>query len=328
MVWSSRVLSMAALLLSAPFAAHALGTAANSSLTNTAQVTYTVAAVSLTAASNTATVTVAEILDVDVTLVSPTVSVAPGDTQQELVFTVTNTGNGTEAFSLAALSAAIPGDDFDPVLAIPAIYFDTDGSGDLSAPDVVYVAGSNDPNLAADAPVRIIVVNNIPVAVVNGNRGRSQLSAGARTGTGAPGTTFAGLGDGGVDAVAGASGADDLLFGEYLVAGLSVAANKSQTITDLSGGSRAVAGARINYQVVVSTTGAGSAASTTFSDLIPTNTTYVPGSLTLNSAALSDAADADAGEYNATPTAQVGVTLGSLTQASGPQTIAFAVTIN
>ena len=48
--------------------------------------------------SNTTTITVAEILDVTVTLNTATVSVTPGATQQELVFTVTNTGNGTETF--------------------------------------------------------------------------------------------------------------------------------------------------------------------------------------------------------------------------------------
>jgi hypothetical protein len=43
---------------------------------------------------------------------------------------------------------------------------------------------------------------------------------------------------------------------------------------------------------------------------------------------LSDAADADAGEFSTTPGARVRVQLGNLTQASGSQTIQFAVTIN
>jgi hypothetical protein len=43
---------------------------------------------------------------------------------------------------------------------------------------------------------------------------------------------------------------------------------------------------------------------------------------------LSDAADADAGDYAATPTARVRVAFGPLTTASGPQTVTFAVTIN
>ena len=65
-----------------------------------------------------------------------------------------------------------------------------------------------------------------------------------------------------------------------------------------------------------------------FTNDIPAYTTYVPGSLRLNSAALSDATDADAGDFSAAPVARVSVQLGTLTQASGSQTVQFAVTIN
>ena len=62
--------------------------------------------------------------------------------------------------------------------------------------------------LAADAFINVFVVNDIPAGVVDGNIGRSRLTAEARTGTGAPGTTFAGAGVGGTDAVVGTTGAD------------------------------------------------------------------------------------------------------------------------
>jgi uncharacterized repeat protein (TIGR01451 family) len=261
------------------------------------------------------------------TLAAPTATVSPGATAEELVYTLTNTGNGSETFNLTALSAGVTGDDFDPTLATPAIYFDTDNSGDFSGGDVAFSPGVNNPVLAADASVRLIVVNNIPSTVVNGNRGRSQLTAAAATGTGAPGTAFVGAGDGGVDAVAGTTGGDALLFGEYLVADVQLTAVKSQTIVDQFGGARALPGARINYQVVVSASGAGNANAAVFSDLVPANTSFVAGSLRLNGAALSDGADADAGTFVATPAPEVRVTLGNLTGGSGPQTIEFAVTI-
>jgi uncharacterized repeat protein (TIGR01451 family) len=322
-------LSVAALaLLGAPFVSHAAGTAAGTNIQNTAQVSYTVGGSPATASSNTTSVTVAEILDAVLTIASPTVTVAPSATAEELVFTLTNTGNGTEMFDLTALSAGVVGDDFDPTLAIPSIYFDTDNSGDFSGADVAYVAGTNNPVLAADASVRLLVINNIPGTVVNGNRGRSQLTAAAATGTGAPGTAFPGLGDGGVDAVDGTTGGDATLFGEYLVADVQLTAVKSQTIVDQFGGARPLPGARINYQVVVTASGSGTAAASAFIDLIPASTTYVAGSLRLNSAVLSDGADADAGEFASAPAPQVRVTLGDLTGASGPQTIEFAVTIN
>lgn len=314
--------------LFATLSAHAVGTVAGTTIQNTAEITYSVGASTLSASSNTTSITVAEILDVAVAINSATVSVTPGATQQELVFTVTNTGNGNESFTLTGLST-LPGDDFDPTPSTPTfIYFDTDGSGDLSAADTPYVANTNDPVLAPDASVRVLVVNDIPAAVADGHRGRSQLAAASRTGTGAPGALFDDQGDGGLDAIVGTSGADADAFGEYSVEALQLAAVKSQTILDQFGGAQPIPGARINYQIVVTATGTGSATSVNVSDLIPANTTYVAGSITLNSVALSDSSGNDAGEYATTPTPRVLVELGNLTAASGPQTITFAVTIN
>ncbi len=308
--------------------AHALGTAAGTSIQSTAQVSYQIGGSTLSASSNTSTVTVAEILDTVITIASATVSADAGAAQQELVFTVTNTGNGTETFELVALSAGVGSDDFDPELAVPAIYFDTDDSGDFSAADTAYVPGTNDPTLAADASVRVLVLNSIPLSATDGSRGRSQLTARARTGFGDPGAVFAG-GDGGVEAVAGMTRAEATLFGEYLVQSFELTAVKSQTFQDQFGGTRPVPGARINYQIVVTPSGSGTAVGAMFTDLIPNDTTYVPGSLELNNAVLTDAGgNDDAGEYVTTPAPQVRVNLGDLTSASGPQTIEFAVTIN
>ena len=325
--WSLAAVAVLA-LLGAPLASHAAGTAAGTNIQNTAQVSYTVGGSTVTTSSNTSSLRVAEILDAVLTIATPTVTVSPGASAEELVFTLTNTGNGTETFNLTALSAGVVGDDFDPTLASPAVYFDTDNSGDFSAGDVAYNAGVNNPVLAADASVRLILVNNIPGTALNGNRGRSQLTAAAATGTGAPGTPFVGAGDGGVDAVAGTTGGDSQLFGEYLVANVQLTAVKSQTVVDQFGGARPLPGARINYQVVVTASGIGNANAAAFSDLVPANTTYVAGSLRLNGAALSDGADADAGTFVSTPAPEVRVTLGNLTGGSGPQTIEFAVTIN
>ena len=322
--WSLAAVAVLASLC-APLASHAAGTAAGTNIQNTAQVSYTVGGSTVTTSSNTSSLRVAEILDAVLTIATPTVTVSPGASAEELVFTLTNTGNGTETFNLTALSAGVVGDDFDPTLASPAVYFDTDNSGDFSAGDVAYNAGVNNPVLAADASVRLILVNNIPGTALNGNRGRSQLTAAAATGTGAPGTPF---GDGGVDAVAGTTGGDSQLFGEYLVANVQLTAVKSQTVVDQFGGARPLPGARINYQVVVTASGTGNANAAAFGDLVPANTTYVAGSLRLNGAALSDGADADAGTFVSTPAPEVRVTLGNLTGGSGPQTIEFAVTIN
>ncbi|MEZ5512926.1 MAG: hypothetical protein R3F58_03555 [Steroidobacteraceae bacterium] len=315
------------LMLGASDRSLAAGVPAGTDIQNTAVVNYSLGGTAQSTSSNTVSVTVAEILDVVVTLQSPTVSVSPGDTQQELVYRLTNTGNGPEAF-LLTMTSTLSGDDFDPLPSVPAIYFDTDNSGDLSAADTPYVAGSNDPLLQPDAFVTVLIVNDIPAGLTSGNRGLSQLAAAARTGTGAPGTLYAGQGVGGTDAVVGTTGADGSVNGEYLVSDISVTAVKSQTVSDPFGGTRPVPGARITYQIVVAAAGTGTAAAAAFVDTIPASTTFVPASIQLNGTALTDAADVDVGTYVATPTPQVSVQLGDLTQASGPQTIRFAVTIN
>ncbi len=306
--------------------AHAVGVAAGTNIDSTASVSYSIGAVNANATSTTVSVTVAEILDVVVTAPAAALPVAPGAATQVLRFRVTNTGNGPETFALV-LDNAVAGDNFDPSAATPSIYLDTDGSGTLTPADTIY-NGSNDPALDADAFVYVFVVNDIPVSVVDGNIGRSYLIAEARTGSGDPGTAFVNMGAGNTFAVVGTTRARAIGVGEYLVAGVTVSAVKSQAVLDPFGTDHPVPGARVTYTVVVSATGTGSASNTVFSDDIPASTSYVPGSLRLNSIALSDGADADAGAYETTPAARVRVALGTLTQAGGSQTIEFAVTIN
>lgn len=305
----------------------AVGTPAGTSISNQAQVSYTLNGTPASGVSNTVTFDVDEILDLNITLQSSTVTVVPGDVGRVLLFLVTNTGNGPEALPLA-VNDTVAGDDFDPIALPPIVFFDSDSSGDLSVGDVPYVAGVNDPVLAPDASVAVLVVNSIPTGLADGALGRSQLLGHAATGTGAPGTVFPGQGTGGTDAVAGAKGAQTSATGEYLVGNVSVAMVKSATVADPFGGTTAVPGASIAYQIVVTVTGTGTAASFAVDDPIPANTTFVPGSLRLNGVALSDGVDADAGEFQGGGAPRVRVRLGDLSQASGAQTLAFSVTIN
>jgi uncharacterized repeat protein (TIGR01451 family) len=305
---------------------HAIGTAAGTNITSTATVNYSIGGTPATMNSNTATVVVAELINVTMALQSPTVSVAAGATNEALLFLVTNTGNSNEVFTLSGDSVLV-GDDFDPIPAAPFIYFDSDSSGDLSPADTPYVAGSNDPALAADASVAVLLVNDMPAGLPDGEYGRSELTATASTGSGAPGTVLPGQGNGGVDAVIGLSGGQDVEVGAYLIGDIQLSAVKSLAVQDPFGGNQPIPGAAITYQVVVTATGTGAALGTAFSDPIPTNTTYVAGSIRLNGAPLTDAADADAGSFVLGP-ARVAVSLGDLTSAAGPQTIDFRVTID
>lgn len=306
----------------------AAGTTAGTDIANTAEVRFEVAGNPVTEPSNTLVITVAEIVDVDVTLQSPQTPVTPGDIREELLFTLTNTGNGTETFRLI-MDSAVAGDDFDPTPSVPDfIFFDTDGSGDLSPGDTPYTPGGNDPTLAPDASVAVLIANDIPAAANDGDLGQSRLLAESTTGTGAPGTVFAGAGDGGVDALAGNSGGDANDTGEYIVSDVDVAVAKSATVADPFGGTEPVPGAEITYQVLVTVTGSGTAVAAAFDDQVPANTTFVAGSITLNGAPLTDAPDADAGQFVSSGTPTVNVALGDLTSAAGAQTVEFRVVID
>ncbi len=305
----------------------AAGTAAGTIIENTASVDFGMDGTPFSVLSNTTTFAVAERIDVDVTVATGQAVVSTGDTDQALLFSLTNTGNGSETFVLD-IESVVGGDDFDPIPAVPAIYFDTDGSGDFNTGDVAYDPGINDPVLTADETVGVLIVNGIPGDVIDGDTGRSQLMATSQTGTGAAGTVYLGAGDNGVDAVIGTSEGDDTDTGEYLVENIVINVQKSQLVTDLSGGDAPQSGATITYTITVDVTGNGTATAGALRDAIPTYSTYVPNSLLLNGTSVSDATDGDAGEFDDTGDPTVVVRLGDLTQADGVQTVVFQVTID
>ena len=308
-------------------AVNAAGTPAGTRIESTATVEFELGGSPTIVVSNTAVTVVDERIDVVATLQTPPVLVTPGATGQALLFTLTNTGNGTETFSLA-VDNALGGDDFDPQPASPAIYFDTDASGDLTTGDQPYAAGSNDPVLAADASIDVLLVNDIPSTVANGDIAYSRLTATSATGTGAPGTVFPGAGDAGVDAVVGTTGGAAGEDGEYIVSDVQVSVVKTQAVSDTFGGTEPLPGATITYSMDVDVVGSGTVTASVLRDAIPDFTSFVPNSIALNGAPLTDAADADAGELDTVGTPTVVVRLGDLTAADGTQTITFAVTVD
>ena len=304
--------------------AQAVGTTAGTTISNTATATYTDAGGSpASVPSNRVDIRVDEILDVTVVSSDPgDVATLPGATNQVLTFTVTNTGNGSEAFRLSPVNA-IGGDAFDPTTT--SLVIDSNGNGVYDAGvDTVYNAGSNDPILAPDTSVRIFVLSTVPAAATNGQRGQTDLTATAITGSGTPGTAFAGLGQGGGDAVVGtttALGRDD---GFYIVNAATVAFVKSATVLDPFGGSKPVPGAIITYTLIATVSGSGSLANLAAGDPIPASTTYVPGSITSQATPITDLTDADAGEFAAS---RVSVRFGTV-PGGQTRTVTFKVKIN
>jgi uncharacterized repeat protein (TIGR01451 family) len=302
--------------------AHATGTLAGTDITNIASASYETGGTTVNIDSNPVVIRVDELLDVT------TVGTDPGDVQTTngatnvvSTFRVTNTGNGPEAFRLTP-NVANGGDDFDPTLS--QVILDTNGNGVYDpGVDTVYVAGSNDPLLQPDQGVTVFVLTNIPASQVNGDRAQVSLTAAAVTGTGAPGTTFAGQGQGGGNAVVGTTGADADGSGFVRVQSASIALVKSATVADPFGGTTSVPGSIITYTLVATISGTGSLNNIAINDPIPAGSTYVAGSMTLQAAALTDVADADAGNFNGT---RINVGLGNVA-AGQTRTVTFRVTV-
>lgn len=297
-------------------------TRAGTTISNTASATFDAGGGSTTINSNRVDLLVDELLDVTVDSSNPAdVPTTPGATGQVLTFSVTNNGNGVENFVLSTIANA-GGDNYDPV--VTQIYIDNgDGVFDPGT-DTLYTPGANDPQLDPDESVTVFVVATTPGGVVDGNRGIVSLVAAAVTGTGAPGTSFAGQGEGGGDAVVGSTGADGADAGAFIVSAATVTLVKSAVVTNPLGTADPIPGATITYTIVATVAGSGAVSGLAITDNIPADTSYVTGSITLGGVAQSDAVDADAGDYNGT---RINVALGTV--AGGQtRTVTFRTTID
>lgn len=300
--------------------AQATGVSAGSLIENTATATYTSGTTDITVQSNTVTVKVDELLDVAVAGISGS-PVAAGPTVAALPFSITNTGNGSEAFNLS-VSPAVAGNQFDAVVG--GLVLD-DGDGIYEAGiDTVLATGAPTPAIDPDASVTIFVLVSLPNGASDGQTSQVRLTANAVTGSGTPGTAFAGQGAGGGDAVVGSTGASDADNGALVASTVTVTLVKSASIADPFGGSQPVPGAVVTYTLVASATGSGTASNLHVTDGIPAGTSYQPGTLALGGSPLSDATDADAGHAGASG---IDVALGDLAGGS-TGTVTFKVKIN
>jgi hypothetical protein len=79
--------------------------------------------------------------------------------------------------------------------------------------------------------------------------------------------------------------------------------------------------------MVITNTGAAQANQVVLTDPSPTTTTYVPGSITFNGAARTDAADVDNADHDDTNPGKVTVNVGTMTPLQ-IATVTFQVQIN
>lgn len=323
-----------------PFA-HAAGTASGTAIVNQVSVACEVSGIPLPPITASTSFLVDRKINLAVTAVNASyVSSAAGATAQPLAFLVTNTGNDVQDFALGAVHSADPYGGTDNFDAANVQVFVESGAtaGYQPAQDTATYIDE----LAADTGRTVYIVSDIPAGRADGDISALALTATARAGggAGAPGaalTETAGADTPGVvDTVfADPAGDTDVVrdaahsdTSAYRVTSVNVSLVKSAVVSDPFGGGRPQTGATIRYTVSATVSGAGTATAVTVTDPIPANTTYRSGTLRLNGAPLSDAADADSGDVGFTAPGALTVRLGDLTSASPAQTVTFEVTIN
>lgn len=317
-------------LLAGMSAAWAAGTPAGSAIRNTAVLNYSIGGTPSVASASSLPVIVARVLAVTVTWQDSTaVPSASPDTLRPLAFVVTNTGNAADTFRLVR-NNAVAGDQFDPADAAPAaIWLESGGQAGFqssgAAADTMYVTGGNDITLAADASRVVFLASAIPAGQPTGAAGRATLSAiSTAVGAGAaPGTQVGSVAD--VPIVVGRGGGQAAATGTYLVSSVAVGIAKSvAAVRDPAGGANVTSGAVLTYRLVLTASGAGTVTGVTVADPLPATLTYVPGSITVDGAARTDAADGDDSGYAA---GTVQTTFPTLT-APASRAIEFKATVN
>lgn len=283
------------------------GTAAGTVVSNTAQASYTVNGTAQTAASNTASFVVDRKVNLTViTNQSGNTQVNLGQTGAVTTFRVTNNTNGIQDFLLAAtqvVPAGILTGTNNFALSNLKIYVDSNGNGvyDPGVDTLSYID-----ELAPDTSATVFVVGDVP-GQQNADRAFVGLdvtvAAGGATGT--AGAALVATGDatpdqtGNVDVVFadddndGALGYDTARNGQgwayaaYQVGVHAVSLSVVKSSTVISDGvstinPKALPGAVVQYCLTVSNaTLLTPASNVTLTDVVPANTNYVAGSITV-----------------------------------------------
>lgn len=316
--------------------AYAVGTPSGTTISNQATVDYSVGLVPQTQITSAAASFVVDSrIDLTVTRLNAAAPITARPNQLDVVatFTVSNTGNSTQSYQLIASdpagltvfgnaeSAALEG-ALNLVTA-----WDANGDGDYDLGEEA--AGTGD--LAADATVRVFVLADIPATAIDGQFASIRFTARAAT-EGSSGATLA-TEDNGPDNPAGLpqvvwadAGEDNSESADNQYSILSATLSVAKTATVISdpfnGGSnpKAIPGAAVEYTIVVTNNSTTTAAdAVTVTDTIPADTTFVPGSITLNGGGLPDT-NFVAG--------QVVVNAGTVAASGDTATVTFQVTIN
>jgi len=250
-------------------AAHAAAPAAGASISNIASASYTDATgAPQTVTSNEVRTTVIQVASF--TLVANRTALATPNSTVNLSHTLTNTGNGTDTFTIALVNEA--GDTIN--LNGIAVYIDANDDG---APD--NTTNVTSVTLAPGESVNLIVVGTTPVTAQSGNQALVKISA----------TTAKPLAPSQVTAGATVSNTDTVtITGGGVV---SVVKSANVATVDMS----SVAGRTITYTLRYTNSGNATATNVVLTDVLPANVAYRAGFTTWSNAAgsLSEASGDD-----------------------------------
>ena len=282
------------------------GTVAGTTISNTAQASYTVNGTAQTASSNTATFVVDRKVNLTVVNTDPApVSVNLGQAGTVTTYRVTNNTNGIQDFQLFANQVVPAGiltgtDNFD--LANLAIYVDANGNGtyDPGVDTATFID-----ELAPDVSATVFIVGDVPTTP---GASRAQVgldvavAAGGATGTQGNLLVPTPLNiinqDNEVDVVFADNDDDGVLgydigrngrawaYGQYAITVTNVALTVTKSALVLSDpvnllvNPKAIPGATVQYCLTVANgTLLTPASGINLTDVVPANTTFVPGSI-------------------------------------------------
>lgn len=344
--------------------AHAAGTTAGVTITNTATINFQVGGVSQTAttASN-AIVVDARIVLTDIEQ-GATTSVSPGQSGAVTTFLVTNSSNQTIDIGLSAAAqsngaTAAHGGTVNATATGFTYWVNTNGSTtcNYSAANATQVTYLDE--VAADGQTCLYVLASIPSTVTNGQVAGVNLTVTAERGGTAgsqgavltqsnssvawtPGTLQTVFADGSGNGGDGQYDGRYTALADFTVAAPVLSINKNSiVVTDPVNGStnpKAIPGATLQYCIVVANAaGAGaSATNISVSDVLPTFVTYRASSVVLNAAVTGSGASATCGSgtagsdstnYTTTPNPTISGSLATLAPGSS-EGLSFQVTIN
>jgi len=289
-------------------AASAGGTAAGTDVQNTFTLDYQVGGVSQPTIDNTATptqFTVDRLVDLTVAS-NGDATVAPGAQDQELVFSLTNDGNDTQAYDLSIVDES--GDEFSST-GTTLYYYVDDGDGvyepggDDGAP--IAYNGTSTGDLAPDATLWVVVEGDIPTSVVDADTDDLTLvadtlepstsgSAGSPVTGDTDGNNLVGaaenvLADGTGTSNEAANAGDHSASATYIVASAEITGVKAVSLFSEDGagcatipgtptGGYSIPGSCVEYTITVENTGGTAASDIIINDVLNDNLEFIAAS--------------------------------------------------